>query len=655
MTEKYNHTQIVDYLEEKHRRPNLKTYRYLEECPEFQADVEKVKKEQKRFISPRLSIDLIVVEKKPEPVEVEPSKKSHKERTELYDQYTLFFAVSSKAILEEKNNLEERLLFYQYSLSRITKPKRLLIIVVVPYYVDVPKDALKLCEETGFGLWRVNIEEGQEEVVCPPMSLRTKIMEEFKASVDNPVEVGEAIKKIFTGKKLKDIHTFKEAIKENAENFAIFSDKYIHNAVDAIAGISSDKFGERYIDRRLLNLMFELNNISYRERLQELVNEQLDENLNDYQFVSEVFSILWEENIGVSYSKFLKVFEPALLHVFAEGEEKGERYYRDHYIHQFQVFLLGLCILDKLYGDFKGCNCRNPEISWLIVSSFHDMAYPLQLYDDWSKGFFKKVFNVDVKIADMELKSNFVDQSFLTCMGHLICSLCATHKGQEVTGNWLAEHNELVQFFFREITERKNHCILSSISLLKLIQTFGFDEKKTIEKKVADNKKSFDEILKDVFVPSALAIALHDRAVWQNLRKETEIDHPPKILDSLAFDNCPITFLLILCDNVQEWGRPSKSRVEEETKEMRFYLQNVEYGPTTGFQITIWTPNHLKTEPFFMDKEEELRSIQFFLKYIPDKRFIIRLEDKFHKGEDFVIEGSHSLNQSLSTSVSELQ
>lgn len=69
-------------------------------------------------------------------------------------------------------------------------------------------------------------------------------------------------------------------------------------------------------------------------------------------------------------------------------------------------------------------------------------------------------------------------------------------------------------------------------------------------------------------------------------------------------------------------------------------MRNIEYDPSMGFQITIWTPNYSKSEQFFVDKEEELRAVQFFLKYITDKKFVIRLEDKSHKGEDFVIGGN---------------
>lgn len=647
--EEYNHNQIIKWLEKRLGHEGI--YKDLEESPEFQADVKKAKEKQKFHIYPRLYIDLIRVEERLEPIDQSQTEKANGKKEQLRNYYTLFFAVSSKIVFKDKKDkiddftdtFKERLSFYQFYLSRISEPQRVEIIIIVPYYIDVPGDCLDFCEETGFGLWQVDIGKEKEDVVCQPKSLRNRMIKELEASIDDPEAVGEAVEKIAKKMEFKDVSTFKEAIKEEAKDFELPFEKYILEAVDAIAGVTPDIFGERYIDRTLLNLMCELKNISYGERLRKLVNEQLDENLNDYQFVSEVFNVLWEENIGVPYSKFLETFEPALLHVFAEGEERREKIYRDHYIHQFQVFMLGTYIIDKLYDDFiKNGKLKNPEISWLIAASFHDMAWPVQLYDDWSEDFFKKVFSLDIKLAHLELKSSFVDQSFLSCMGYLISSLYWFHKKVKLEGNWLADKDtkELVQFFYKEITGKKNHCILSSISLLKMVQDFNFNEKNMIKQRILNNKGQFIEIVEEVFVPSALAIALHDKKVWQELRKEDDEDNPPRILNNMEFEKDPLSFLLIFCDNIQEWGRPSKSHREKESERgVKFYLQAIECDPKTGLDITIRTPNYTKSEQFFKNKQDELREIQFFLKQPPGRKFAIRLEDKNNEGEDFEMRG----------------
>jgi len=652
--QKYNHNHIIQWLERRlgkeYENSKIKIYRDLEESSEFQADVEKAKKEEKFSIYPRLSIDLMLVEKKLEPVDVDKQETEKGEKkNEEFNHYKLFFAISSETIFKDKEserNLERRLLFYQFYLSRISEPKRLEIIVVTPHYVNIPSQSSNFFEENGFGLWkidkdkRIDDKDGKETVVVAK-NLRDRMRDEFIASIDDPKYMKETIKEI--SKKIeKDKIALKEAIKnkKTAEDLATFFDQYILDSVDAISGVTPGEFGKRYIDRNLLNRMFELEKVSYSERLKELVNEQLDENDDDYEFVTEVFSTLWEENIGIPYSKFLEIFEPVLLHVFAESEKTREKFYRDHYIHQFQVFLLGLYIVDNFYDDFVKYNCVKPEITWLIIASFHDMAYPVQLYDDWCTEFFHRVFSVDIKLAHLDLKSNFVDQSFLSCMGYLISELHRAHEGKYIEANWLADKKELVLFFYREITEKKNHCILSSVSLLRLVQTLSFNEKNTVRKRISNDKDEFDDILKKVFVPAALAIALHDKEVWQELRKESDKDNPPKILDNMEFEKHPLSFLLIFCDNIQEWGRPSKSRADKGGGgEMKFYLQSIKGDSEAGLDITIWTPKYTKSEPFFMDKQNELRAIQFFLKQPPNIKFTIHLKDKNDAVEDFKMEG----------------
>ncbi len=169
------------------------------------------------------------------------------------------------------------------------------------------------------------------------------------------------------------------------------------------------------------------------------------------------------------------------------------------------------------------------------------MAYPVQLYDSWSKKFFEKVLGIsDVGASD--LRSQFIDKTLLSCMGYLINSLLKTHRGETLQGNWLADEEKLVKFFYEEITMVKHHCIIGSVSLLK---------------KAIGVKKT--ELLKDVFIPAALAVALHHENIWQKLKKDHE-------LSMIEFDKDPMSFLLLFCDCVQEWGRPTVSDKENRKK-----------------------------------------------------------------------------------------
>ena len=284
----------------------------------------------------------------------------------------------------------------------------------------------------------------------------------------------------------------------------------------------------------MLEKIFELKKIPYRQRLFTAINEHLTQKGDEYIFTSEMISQLWKNELGPSYSDFLEIFEPSIQYISATTVKKGGRIYRDHYIHQLQVFLLGLPIIDRNYSFFKKYY-SHPELTWLIASSFHDNAYPVQLFDGWSKDFFKKVFRIERDIGTFELKSNFIDENFLCCMGYLICSFCCTHPPKDTPkGNWLASRNDLVQFFYEMITVEKNHGVMSSISLLKMLTSPPLKEdpntkgkSKNINEKsnrelVTDKFQDFNTALEKIFVPATLAMALHDEKIWSAIIKKKE-------------------------------------------------------------------------------------------------------------------------------------
>lgn len=549
------------------------------------------KREYKFSIDPELPVDIIRVEEK---LEKDPGTG----KEEKFSYYSLFFVVSTNDVPE---SLEDRMVFYKFYLSRVISSKRLEIVLVTSG--DTQNINEKFLQDNGIGFWKLFIRKKRKlEKVFPSLSQRAQMTKEFE--------------------------------KSKPKNIPLFFDKYVHDAVQAIAGVKPEQFGKKYIDRKIMNKIFDLKKISYCKQLSTLMNEQLTEKGDEHEFATEVFSRLWEECVGIQYAYFLETFDPILQHVFAETREKSGRTYRDHYIHQLQVFLLGLYIIDKLYDNFAK-KYKRPEISWLIISSFHDMAYPVQLYDKWSDVFFKKALGVSKEIASLELKSDFVDKSFLmVCIGYLVTRLCSSFLNEEVGGNWLAAKKDLAQFFYKYIIEKKNHGILSSISLLEKIQSPEYKDKIIRTIKISGNRVSFQNILDSIFIPSALAIALHDEKVWQELKKDGT-------LPILKFDDDPLSFLLIFCDNIQEWGRPSQSQIDEK-RWKKFYLKDFKYDPKRGFDVTIWTPYHTKAKEFFKDKKTELGEIETFLQQPSGVKFAIRLEDKNHKGEDFEMEGPPS-------------
>jgi hypothetical protein len=605
----YNHNQIIEWIEKKYSSNlDYEVHRSLEDFPELLKDF-KYKPELPFDFS--LPIDLICAKKEEEPTENGKGEFWH---------YTIFLVNSTETF---SKSLKKRLSFYQFYLSRIpsVQPNRFVIITAIPLDFPALKQKDKdFFENNGFGLWRIDITKLDKQEEIPAKNLRDRMIEEFNKAVDEPDETDDDSYKAAGGTMLKnqqatfkktlpinkisekisiDLNVLRENIKIRAKDFVLFFEEYIDDAIEGIAGIPPDQFGTRYIDRKVMDKVLDLKNISYRAELSKLMNEHLTEKANEYEFTSEIFSSLWDDLIGLPYSHFLEKFEPSLLYVFADSR-KGDKIYRDHYLHQFQVFLLGISIIDCFPNRFRIDKYKKPELIWLITSSFHDIAYPVQLYDEWCKKFFTEVFKIPKSPASLELKTNFVDHSFLSCMSCIIKEFYRVHLNGDNVSN--IEENEIVQFFYKQITEIKNHGILSSISLLKMISPINEVNKN--EKKIKEKLGiSLIEAWQYIFVPSVLAITLHDYKIWGGLIKEKTTDKSPKLLTTLKFENDPISFLLIFCDNVQEWGRPCKSQdIEGDGKIKRFYLKDFEcLSNPDVIKITIWSPNH-KSSYFSKDE-----------------------------------------------------
>lgn len=587
------YNEIIDWLEVYYKKKGLRTYRGLEYSEEFLDDVKSVGKEF--YIDPMLPIDLLAVER----------------RNELDDQtnelrpisyYTLHWLVSR---MDRK--LERKLQFYRFYLSRVCKMWGVLIVMVISQNggVQLERSLRKIAKENGFGLWRIESSQVDPERLYEPQDFLKHMEETFK----NPP---------------KRMEHFLPEITEKASDISLFFDRFVREAVEALAGLTPTRVGKRYIERQILDSVFHLQNVSYATELKELVIEHLREKGDDYQFVKHTFSTLWSQCAPeMSYSNFLEIAELPLYNIFAE---RGHPY-RDHYLHQFQVFLLGLAIIDKLMGGKHPSIEKFPNIDkqWLITSSFHDMAYPLQLYDVWAKEFFDKSLGIP-NIGVSDLKSCFVDKSLLSTLGFLMNALCEKHFDGPLQGNWLHEEQALLLFLYDRITKLKHHCLLSSLFLLKQAQQHRPD------------------LLNELFVPASLAIALHhynevfrktpreEDEVWKNLPSKRK-------LRCLEFDKDPLTFLLIFCDCAQEWGRPvlkypKLEYLDEGRKE--FVLSECAVTES-GCSITISSPQLPKTHGRFRTKLRELENLERFLRSLPNVQFKITLEDKSGTKSEHII------------------
>lgn len=274
-----------------------------------------------------------------------------------------------------------------------------------------------------------------------------------------------------------------------------------------------------------------------------------------------------------------------IMRKYEENTGKLINWQRDHFIHSVNVFLLGLAVYaqNESYRDiFKKYILKNEyykkyyridgEFSheeflyrWGVASLFHDIGYPFEIigkqldkfiddgiknishsYDDVKIGLdFRDFdeFNVIAKLhpydyAD-EYRARYADSKVLDLfkptdiMAH---KLKLDFGFDNDTYKALIKH---LNGFVRMMTE-KNFIDHGFFSAILVLNSYG----KLIQKYVKKDKDFFFYPIVD----SATAILLHN---YYNKTLQEE----PFNFGKLRPKQSPISYLLILCDELQEWNR----------------------------------------------------------------------------------------------------
>jgi hypothetical protein len=672
------HNEIVNWLE-NYLSSNIvdgkkwdiaKTF---EETPDISS---KLKSKEERFSIDKYAIDIICYREESE------VKEDSSENDDKVWHYT-FYIVSVNSFWNENNEIDEslrnKLLFYQFYFSQrvITEPKAIRITVVIPSSLKLPKqikinnkNAKDFFEEYGFGLWKVDIQLDKPEEMHKSFSLRGKMIKDFVNAIDDDERLKPKMEEIALAI-TTDATSLKEQIKLKAEEFALFFDQYVLDAIDAIAGIKKEQIGKRYIDRRLLDLTCKCTQkekIPYHNELRDLLNEHLDKKEDEYDFTKKCFGKLWEL-LWRKYSPSIKIKDyPLILQEFEPLLQQFSKRYREHFVHQFQVFLLGTIIFDKVcdscFLDLNKAEIEQIMQNWLLASSIHDLTYPLQEYDKWSSDFFVKQLNINEPLSFLELSNIYVEKRFANRVEYIISQL--KDSWSISSGQVNKVFNAIRNFIYYEIANKKNHGLMSASYLLK-----------TLEYQ--------DQDIINIFLPAATAMALHDDEIWQVLSDQIN-NYQPYLLDKilnprekgnlidiienkeldentkddkiardlyekegswkstlyrelvdivktnplphLCFEKQPIAFLLILCDNLQDSGRPCQNEEFNEMMELtNIRLKDVVFqSELKELKIQMSFVNTPACSKFMANKKETLEKMGNFL-YSEKNKFIIEFLD----------------------------
>lgn len=263
--------------------------------------------------------------------------------------------------------------------------------------------------------------------------------------------------------------------------------------------------------------------LSYFGRLQEYAGRHAGYIPNDhryrYETVSDYISQLWvDSSKNPSIFKTSRDFEPILQRM---------PYYRDHFIHSFNVFILGYYIINRIKAvlpsfDFKS---NDFNLTWMLASTFHDVAYPMQRMEDWLNDLFDKFLGVNPRFHyDIAQVIPMIYTDFIKMISRW-------HK-QPLQGPLGSQALlDLDWTFYDQVCAKlveKDHGVLGGLMLAHLL---------AVKEGFAGERK-WDFLFNHL--PACHSICVHN-------------------LPSLCieFRKHPLAFLLILCDEMQEWGRPA--------------------------------------------------------------------------------------------------
>ena len=206
--------------------------------------------------------------------------------------------------------------------------------------------------------------------------------------------------------------------------------------------------------------------------------------------------------------------------------------YRDHLIHQIQVFLLGFCILSEI----KETMSDNDEAynllglrdvswiqKWFLTSGFHDIGYPFEKMNKWLDSFFKDMLIQDDSTGELgNVPCIFNWGAIFGCGEHLKHFNMLVEKICEVFQTDDNQKNIILRELAQRIVVCPDHAVLSALIILNFISS-------------------------EEAIDAAVAVCLHDIEVAGMIRDKLE--------RPLSFQEAPLACLLAFCDTAQEWGR----------------------------------------------------------------------------------------------------
>ena len=312
-----------------------------------------------------------------------------------------------------------------------------------------------------------------------------------------------------------------------------------------------------------------------------------------------------EENASVIYRTFRNAYRLSgeadllglmeLMHTYEKRADKMVDSQRDHYVHSINVFLMGLSIYSAtpiikgaFYRSRKGSTFSNIHEEflyvWGLASMFHDMGYPIEISYNKIRRFLRAAcYREDSRIAPVPLIRDIEDLRVRSDEGDSLDLI--SERISDILGIPLADASNAVKGYEQNMCDtcRVDHGYFSTLMLMKWMSNIH------------------GQYGKDAIAPvveAATAILMH------NFHNHT-FTRDPYNMGPLSLDADPISYLLILCDELQDWNRVlygavMKSVYPSQCRYMMAYdAINIEYR----------TSSVAMSKTFSEDKERSLRRL----------------------------------------------
>lgn len=294
-----------------------------------------------------------------------------------------------------------------------------------------------------------------------------------------------------------------------------------------------------------------------------LISGKKDDAFTVFFCYSEIFKLF-----GSGYDNIRKLIEMLSDHEFHSGELLSK--HRDHYSHSVYVFSLGLAIYAsdgayrKVFNEFYGLEQDEYYTFlylWGLTALFHDIGYPFQLAHEQVKNYLEELWieqnnnasaNSDEEASRKEkekaIRATLPYVSFKNMDAFLNISPYIREKLSEQLGVDVvfSSINELLAY---GVKKREGYDYDALVKTLKrrvedqpYFMDHGYFSSVILLKKLFENPEfKFNENHLDVIT----AILLH------NSLNKYDVENSHKI----AISEHPLSYLLILCDELQSWDR----------------------------------------------------------------------------------------------------